>query len=69
MQRFLKYSVPIRFIDKWPVGGTPTGATETVALPGTEKLSVNRIGMKYSLIRKRIISNDAKTQESPATPA
>ena len=37
--------VPIRLIDKWPVGGTPTGATETVALPGTEKLSVNRIGM------------------------
>ena len=39
-------SMPIRLIDKWSVGETPTGATETVALPGTQKLSVNRIGME-----------------------
>jgi hypothetical protein len=36
--------MPIRFIDKRSVGETPTGATETVALPDTEKLSVKRIG-------------------------
>jgi hypothetical protein len=33
-------------VDKRPVGETPTGATETVALPGTQKLSAKRIGMK-----------------------
>jgi hypothetical protein len=38
----------IRFIDKRSVGETPTGATETVALPGTQKLSVNRIGTEIS---------------------
>jgi hypothetical protein len=48
--------MPIRFIDKRSVGekseqtrdaplaALPTGATETVALPGTQKLSVNRMG-------------------------
>jgi hypothetical protein len=48
----------MRLIDKTQVGETPTGATdgttdemdrisrsETVALPGTQKLSVKRIGM------------------------
>ena len=38
--------MPIRLIDKWSVGETLTEATETVALPGTQKLSVNRIGME-----------------------
>ena len=41
--------MPIRLIDKWSVGETPTEATETVALPGTQKLSVNRIGMVHSI--------------------
>jgi hypothetical protein len=36
--------VPIQFVDKRSVGETPTGATETVALPEKQKLSVNRIG-------------------------
>ena len=40
--------MPIRLIDKWSVGKTPTGATETVALPGTQKLSVNRTGKEHS---------------------
>jgi hypothetical protein len=43
--------MPIRVIDKQSVGETPTGATETVALPGTQKLSVNRIGTKAFMKR------------------
>jgi hypothetical protein len=37
--------MPIRLVDKRPVGETPTGATGTVALPGTLKMSAKRIGM------------------------
>ena len=44
----LAHTMPIRLIDKWSVGETPTGATETVALPETQKLSVNRIGMEHT---------------------
>ena len=47
-----KKSMPIRLIDKWSVGETPTEATETVALPGTQILSANRIGMKKSFLAK-----------------
>lgn len=38
--------MPVRLVDKESVGETPTGATETVALPGTQELSANRIGMQ-----------------------
>jgi hypothetical protein len=40
----------MRLVDKESVGETPTGATETVALPGTQELSANRIGMVYFFV-------------------
>jgi hypothetical protein len=48
VQRRLEKSMAIRLVDKRPVGETPTGATETVALPGNRKWSDNRIGMEKS---------------------
>jgi hypothetical protein len=45
--KLMDFCVPIRLVGKTPVGETPTGATETVALPGTQKLSVKRIGMDF----------------------
>jgi hypothetical protein len=38
-----------RLIDKWSVGETPTRAAKTVALPGTQKMSVNWMGMVCGL--------------------
>jgi hypothetical protein len=44
--KILKNSMPMRLVEKEAVGETPTGATETVALPGTEELPANRMGMQ-----------------------
>ncbi len=47
--------MPIRLIAKTPIGETPIGATGTVALPGKQKLSVNRIGMVDFMDKKEAV--------------
>jgi hypothetical protein len=55
-------SMPIRLVGETTVGETPTGATETVALPGTGKLSANRIGMKDSILNSVLDERRAKAE-------